>query len=317
MTSKNNKIKFIDLFCGTGGFSIGLEQNPKFECIWANDFIKQSQEIYTLNNNTPFKLADINDVDPKNIPHHDLLCAGFPCQPFSIAGKQGGFKDSRSNVFWKIMEIADHHKTPILILENVKNLKSHDSGKTYKIIIKTLTDNGYYVTDNILDTSKITEIPQYRERIYMVCFREKNRYDKFNLDFPEIKSLTVSDLLEDNIPDKYYYTDRLKIYDNIKNEITNPESVYQYRRHYVRENKSKICPTLTCNMGSGGHNVPIIIRDNQIRKLTPRECFNLQGFSKNYKLPNNMSDSSLYKLAGNAISIPVVKLISDKLAKIL
>ena len=306
---------FIDLFSGTGAFSYVLEKNG-FNCVFANDNVKSSKDIYDANNQKcPLTLEDIHNININDIPKHDILCAGFSCQPFSIAGQQKGFQDSRSNVFWKIIEILNIHKPNIIILENVKNLKAHDKGNTFKVIENNLTKLGYMLKYNILDTCKLTNVPHHRERIYIVGFLNKEEYDLFNFDFP-IKSInSISLYLENDINDKYYYTDRFKVYDTIENEVTEHISdniLYQYRRYYVRKNKSKCCPTLTANMGGGGHNVPLIKDDNGIRKLTPRECFNLQGFPKDYKLPK-LSDSVLYKLAGNAVSIPVVDLIIKKL----
>lgn len=310
---------FIDLFSGTGAFSYVLEKN-NFECVFANDMMETSKKIYELNNKSNvFKLEDLNKVNIDEIPEHYLLCGGFPCQPFSIAGKQNGFNDERSNVFWKIMDILRHRKPEIIILENVKNLKTHDKCKTYKTIIENLTSIGYFIKTNILDTSKITKIPQHRERIYIVGFLDKTKYDKFDFDFPTIENIKIKELLEtEEVDDKYYYTDRLKVYDTVKKEITksiDENTLYQYRRYYVRENKSNCCPTLTANMGSGGHNVPLLKDNKGIRKLTPRECFNVQGFPIDYKLPL-LSDSALYKLAGNAVSIPVIELIINKLKQI-
>ena len=316
----NNKLTFIDLFAGTGAFTLALESTNKFKCVFTNDMIKSSKEIYELNNPThQFTLKDLNTINVSDIPSHNILCGGFPCQPFSIAGEKKGFDDTRANVFWKIVEILTKHKPEIIILENVKNLKSHDKGNTYKVIEKKLIDLGYYIKSSILDTNKITNIPQHRERIYIVGFLNKTKYDKFNFDFPEQEQGKICDMLEENINDKYYYTNRFKVYDEIKKGITKhitDNILYQYRRFYVRENKSNCCPTLTANMGGGGHNVPLLKDDTGIRKLTPRECFNLQGFPSDYKLPN-ICDSALYKLAGNAVSVPVVSLIVNKLIEII
>lgn len=309
------KRRFIDLFAGTGAFTRALENTGKYECVFANDFDKSSKDIYTLNHGSTFELGDLNDIPVNEIPEHDLLCGGFPCQPFSIAGDQKGFEDSRSNVFWKIIEILKYHKPQNIILENVKNLTSHDSGNTFKIIQDALQDCGYFIKYTILDTSKVSRIPQHRERIYIVGFRDKESYERFNFDLPTIEKGNISDFMESNIPDKYYYSDKYKVYDMIQSNVHKNISdnvIYQYRRYYVRENKSNCCPTLTANMGGGGHNVPIIKDNIGIRKLTPRECFNLQGFPKDYKLPK-LSDSALYKLAGNAVSVPVITFVSEKL----
>ena len=170
-----------------------------------------------------------------------------------------------------------------------------------------------------MDTNKITNIPQHRERIYIVGFLNKEKYDKFDFDFPQQEPEKLYNMLDKNIDDKYYYSDRFKVFEEIEKGISKTifENVlYQYRRYYVRENKSNCCPTLTANMGGGGHNVPLLKDNKGIRKLTPRECFNLQGFPIDYKLPD-ICDSALYKLAGNAVSVPVVKLIVNKLEGIL
>ena len=317
---EGNKINFIDLFAGTGAFSLVLEKNNKFNCVFTNDFNKSSKKIYELNfPSNKFTLQDLNDIDINNIPEHNLLCGGFPCQPFSIAGNQKGFEDKRSNVFWKIIEILKKYTPEIIILENVKNLKSHDKGNTYKIIVKQLEDIGYNLKSKILDTCKITNIPQHRERIYIVGFKNKEKYDKFNFDFKEKENNKIVNILDKNINDKYYYDNRFKVFDKIKDGINkniSEDVIYQYRRYFIRENKSGKCPTLTANMGSGGHNVPLLMDNKGIRKLTPRECFNLQGFPDHYKLPN-ISDGTLYKLAGNAVSVPVVELIVNKLNAII
>ena len=180
----NTTIKFIDLFAGTGAFSLALEKNKKFKCVFTNDMMRCSEEIYKLNNpDHTFTLQDLNEINVEDIPSHNLLCGGFPCQPFSIAGEKKGFDDERSNVFWKIVEILGKHKPEMIILENVKNLKSHDKGNTYKVIENKLQELGYFLKTSIIDTNKITSIPQHRERIYIVGFRDKEKYDKFNFDF--------------------------------------------------------------------------------------------------------------------------------------
>lgn len=259
-----------------------------------------------------FEVEDDNSYCVENLIVHN-------CQPFSIAGKQKGFKDTRSNVFWKLIDIVDYYKPRIVVLENVKNLQSHDKGKTFKIIKKNLKKIKYHIKYKILNTCKITKLPHNRERLYIICFKYKKDYNNFNFDFDEVEPNDIEDYLEDDIDDKYYYDDRFKVWDTVKSGVKKKvykNVVYQYRRYYIRENKSGVCPTLTANMGSGGHNVPLIKDDNGIRKLTPRECFNLQGFPKKYKLPN-ISDSKLYKLAGNCVSVPVVKLLANKIINIL
>ena len=333
-------LQMIDLFAGTGAFTYAFEETNHVQCVFANDFVEPSQKIYNTNYQTrpatlsptelvvkesgsppcqhTLTLKDIHDINVHDIPAHDILTGGFSCQPFSIAGKREGFHDARSNVFWKIMEIVDHHQPKCIILENVKNLVTHDEGRTFETIQKNITDRGYYIKSKILDTAKITGVPQHRERIYLVCLKSKEMYDEFSLDFDEKPNPPISSILETRpIEDKYYYTERSSTWPLVKEAVVKKDTVYQYRRVYVRENMSNLCPTLTANMGTGGHNVPLILDDKGIRKLTPRECFRLQGFPDTYQFPEKMSDANLYKLAGNAVSVPVVRLIAQRLLPLL
>lgn len=323
--SKKNNKKYIlaDLCAGTGAFSLAFENTKKVSTGYANDYEKNSKKIYDENFETKLTLKDIHDIDVKNeIPKIDILTAGFPCQPFSIAGEKKGFEDTRSNVFWKLIEIMKFHKPKVVVLENVKNLKSHDKGNTFKKITDELDKLNYKYKYEILNTSEITPIPQNRERIYIVCFLNEEQKNKFK--FPEKinddEKKEIIEMIEDEIDEKYYYTDKLKIWNELEKSIikkVDTNTIYQYRRFYTRENKNNVCPTLTANMGEGGHNVPLIKDDVGIRKLTPRECFNFQGFPQKYILPNDISNSGLYKLAGNAVSYPVIKKIAKEIIYIL
>jgi len=301
------KLKMIDLFAGTGAFTSAFESTGNVECVFANDMVESSKQAYDTNFSHHLTLRDLNDIKVADIPAHDILTGGFPCQPFSIAGKQEGFNDSRSNVFWKILEIVDYHKPSFIVLENVKNLVSHDNKKTFETIKTELTKRGYLIQCKVLNTAEITGIPQHRERIYIVCMKSEEIYAKFSLDFNKIEKKQIVSLLEDAIPDKYYYTDKSSTWDLVKKDVVKQNTIYQYRRVYVRENKSNECPTLTANMGTGGHNVPLVLDNKGI---------NFQGFPESYTLPK-LSDASLYKLAGNAVSVPVVKLIANRLISLI
>lgn len=316
VSHETKKYTLVDLFCGTGAFSHAFHKTDKVVTVFANDILDSSEEIFNSNNVIKLTKKNLIDIECECIPKSDILTAGFPCQPFSIAGMKKGFNDERSNVFWKLLSIIKNNNPKIVILENVKNLQSHDNGKTFKIIIENLEKINYNIKYSILNTSKITGIPQNRERIYIVCFKDKNMCDNFDFNFPEMKIKPVSDFLEKNVPEKYYYNNSTIIYDKLQKNVTkhvSTNSVYQYRRYYVRENKNNVCPTLTENMGSGGHNVPIILDDNGIRKLTPKECFNLQGFPIDYKIPSSISTSKLYCLAGNSVSVPIISLIANRI----
>lgn len=214
------------------------------------------------------------------------------------------------------MEIIDHRQPKCVILENVKNLLSHDEKRTFATIRENLESRGYHICYKILDTSKITGIPQHRERIYIVALKSKDVFDAFSLEFPDIEKRPISEFLEKDVPAKYYYTQRSSTWQLLSTNVVKRDTIYQYRRVYVRENKSSECPTLTANMGGGGHNVPIILDEKGIRKLTPRECFNLQGFPDSYILPA-LSDTNLYKLAGNAVSLPVIERIAKRITPLL
>lgn len=315
-TMPSNKLKLVDLFAGTGAFSLAFEETGKVQTVFSNDMVDPSKRLYDANFDHKLTLKNLNDIKVEDIPPHDILTGGFPCQPFSIAGYQEGFNDERSNVFWKILAIIDHHKPQCVILENVKNLVSHDEKKTFQTIKANLEGRGYHVRFKVLNTAEITGIPQHRERIYIVCFKSKDIFDKFTLDFPKIQKRPIADMLEQDVPQKYYYTEASSTWNLVKASVTKKDTIYQYRRVYVRENKSNECPTLTANMGGGGHNVPLILDAKGIRKLTPRECFNFQGFPSTYVLPA-MSDTNLYKLAGNAVSVPVVQLIANRIVPLL
>lgn len=310
------KLRMIDLCAGTGAFSYAFQSTGKVDVVFANDIEPSSKTIYDSNFDHKLTLGDLCELEVKSIPSHDILTAGFSCQPFSIAGKRLGFDDPRSNVFWKILEIVKYHQPKCVVFENVKNLATHDNGDTLKTILKSLNDEKYNVSYKVLNTSNITPIPQHRERIYIVGIKSDV---KFEFKFDKVEKLPIIDMLElDSVDKKYYYSNfENKIHKMVSESVIKNNTVYQFRRVYVRENKSNECPTLTANMGTGGHNVPLVLDSIGARKLTPRECFNFQGFPKDYILPPKLSDSKLYKLAGNAVSVPVVKLIAEQIISIL
>jgi len=309
--------KTLDLFAGVGGIRLGFER-AGFKTIFANDFDKTCKDTYDLNFSEPkLTIKDIWKVDIKEIPKFDILLGGFPCQAFSIAGYRKGFKDKeKGNLFFRIAEILEERKPTAFLLENVKNLKGHDKGKTFKIIKKTLEDLGYTIKAEVLNSVTHGNIPQNRERIFIVGFLDKKKAEAF--DFPKEMPLTKNfrEYTANEAEDKYYYNDK-PLYEKIKNDINSEFSVYQWRRKYVRVNKKGVVPTLTANMGLGGHNVPIIKNHKGIRKLTPRECFLLQGFPKNFKLPKNLADSKLYHQAGNSVVVPVIQRIAENMRIVL
>lgn len=308
------KYKCASFFAGVGGIDLGFEQTKHFDILYANEFDENPIKTYEKNFNFKVDCKDIKKVKPKDIPDIDILFGGFPCQPFSVAGYQHGLKDERGELFFELIRIIKAKKPKVVFLENVKNLVGHDNGRTFTKIIEALEKSGYHVKYQVLNGMYYGNVPQNRERIYIVAFRDKKTYEKF--DFPKPTELTrlLSDVIEYNkkVDDKYYYTKDK--YPNIIKEFNKidlrSDTVYQWRRKYVRENKSNVCPTLTANMGEGGHNVPLVSTKYGIRKLTPKECFRLQGFPKDFVLPE-IADVHLYKQAGNSVVVPVINKIAN------
>ncbi len=312
-----HKLRTIDLFAGIGGIRIGFER-AGFNTVFANDFDEQCKNTYDLNFPTSkLVVEDIKKIGIKDLPEFDFLLGGFPCQAFSIAGYRKGFNDEkgRGNLFFDIAKIIEIRKPEGFLLENVKNLKSHDNGRTFKIILETLENLGYYVNAKVLNSMEYGNIPQNRERIYIVGFKNKDYAERFLFPNPINLTKKITDLLENDVSEKYYYNGK-PLFEKLKNFVKEEGKVYQWRRQYVRENKSGVCPTLTANMGMGGHNVPIIKDKKGIRKLTPFECARIQGFPEDYKLPK-ISDSALYKQFGNSVSVPVIEAVAKQIMTIL
>ena len=209
-------------------------------------------------------------------------------------------------------------KPKVVFLENVKNLATHDRGLTFEVIQKKLKVRDYVICAKVLNAAHYSDVPQNRERIYIVCFKDAEIAERFKLpERVDATKKTVRSLLETSVSDEFSYA-KTKFYDRLKAEITDPGAVYQWRRMYVRKNKSGLCPTLTANMGTGGHNVPLVLDEkNGIRKLTPRECARLQGFPDDYRFPESLPNSVLYKQIGNSVSVPVVRAIAEKIMKAL
>lgn len=326
---KNKKtLKFIDLFAGIGGFHLAFHSLGA-ECVFASEWDKFARQTYEYNfkkicpnlfKNYLFNV-DINDQKPEDIPDFDILCAGFPCQPFSIAGKRGGFNDTRGTLFFNIEKIISVKRPKVVFLENVKNLVSHDKGRTFSTILEILEKKlGYKVYWKVLNSSTYANIPQNRERIFIIAFDPKQviNHSKFKFTNQIPLTNTIHDVLENQKQeDKIYYNNYHKYYPELKKTMVSKDTIYQWRRVYVRENKSNVCPTLTANMGTGGHNVPLILDNFGIRKLTPNECISFQGFPKSFKFPREMSNSHCYKQAGNSVVVPLVKLVATEIYKLI
>lgn len=372
------------LFAGVGGIDLGFEQasyqGASYEIVWANEIDEYAAATYKENFEHPIYIGDIEKIvkpqlrteNEKELEQYkciqqamlsekiDVLVAGFPCQAFSIAGYRKGFDDKRGNVFWSIIDMIKlldkkHSKPAVLFLENVKNLKTHDKGRTFKIIKESIESLGYTIKEKVLNTKDLTRLPQNRERIYIAAFLDEKVANRFTF-FENVQERIIERTEQERIEDikavldlhmtkekyeKYYYTkekypayfltkeqyDRLPVDEkkdqrvNIDEQVNEPFQFYQIRRGmYIRKNQSGVCPTLTANMGTGGHNVPLIRVADGVRKLTPAETFKLQGFpvGKGYRLPERFkgrpfSDGRLYKQAGNAVSVDVARMIAKEI----
>jgi DNA (cytosine-5)-methyltransferase 1 len=309
-------LKFIDLFAGIGGIRLGFEKAGCI-CAWANDHDKQCARTYIENfGNKEFVSADIKKIPSSDIPDFDILCAGFPCQPFSIAGiakkkslgKPHGFEDKiQGNLFHEIARIIMDKKPKAFFLENVKNLKNHDKEKTFATITETLENLGYSVFYQVINAKSL--VPQNRERIYIIGF--KNRVLDFK--FPEIQSRNpkIKDILEENVPDKYTLTDPL----------------WEYLQNYARKQREKNngfgfglvdlnshSRTLSARYYKDGSEILIPQGEGENpRRLTPRECARLQGFPDSFRIP--VSDTQAYKQFGNAVPVPVIEILAKTVAK--
>jgi DNA (cytosine-5)-methyltransferase 1 len=307
---KSDKLKFIDLFCGIGGFRIAFDRAGA-ECVFSCDWDKYSQLTYEANFGEKPK-GDIYSIGIAKIQAHDILCAGFPCQPFSIAGvskklslgRKHGFEDEKQgNLFFQIEAILDYHKPSAFVLENVKNLKSHDGGRTFDIIYRTLTDVlGYRVYTKIIDARGV--VPQHRERVFLVGFKPARWFEfpRFSSEGPNLSSI-----LDKTVDAKYTLTDHL----------------WQYLQNYAAKHKAAgngfgyglftradVARTLSARYYKDGSE--ILISQGQgknPRRLTPRECAKLMGFPADFQIP--VSDTQAYKQFGNSVVVPVVERIAE------
>ena len=312
-------MKVGSLYAGIGGICQGFK-NAGMQIGWANEIDKWACSTYRQNFDHPLIEEDVFALNIEELEKVDIIAGGFPCQPFSVAGYRKGFNDARGNHFFRMLDFIDHMRPAVSFFENVKNLVGHDKGNTFKMIEKELRNRDYSFHEKVLNTKDYGNIPHNRERIFIVAF-DLNKYQDASefFDFPSPSLLTskISDFVNDSpVDEKYYYREDKYMYSELEASIKNSETVYQWRRQYVRENKSNVCPTLTANMGTGGHNVPLIRVSDGIRKLTPAECLTLQGFPKSFKR-DGVSDAQVYKQAGNSVSIPVIEAIAINITKAL
>jgi DNA (cytosine-5)-methyltransferase 1 len=312
---KNPKFKFIDLFAGIGGFRLAF-QNLGGKCVFSSEWNSFSQKTYEANfGEVPF--GDITKINESNIPNHDVLLAGFPCQPFSIAGvskkislgREHGFKDAtQGTLFFDIVRILENKRPKAFMLENVKNLVSHDKGNTFKVIRGTLEELGYSIYFKVLDGKFY--VPQHRERIIIVGFDKEKYFGKEQFTFPEPPNSNpkLKYILEKDIPEKYTLTDKL----------------WNYLQNYAEKHKKQgngfgfgladyegVTRTISARYYKDGSEILLPQENKNPRRLTIRECARLQGYPDNFIIP--VSDNQAYRQFGNSVVMPLIQAVGRNL----
>lgn len=357
---------YVSLFAGIGGFDSAFNKLGG-KCVLASEIDPKASASYkAIYGENP--VGDITRINTEDIPNHDILLGGFPCQPFSTSGHRRGFKDTRGTLFFEVLRIAESKQPKAILLENVKGLVSHDKGETLRTMISSLSDIEYFVDFKVLN-SKYFGVPQNRDRLFMVAIRKdlvkKSDWDTssgcgvskvkktlqkiegfntFNFNFPNKKEITVTleHILESEVNESHYISKELKGQDIKGTYCTDPNLIYDSQgfvkrksfevlnkfgylpRMYNAYNKSIIkdfSPTLTTSIvGASSSGQVIINRDGRLRKLTPKECFRLQGFSDSqYEKASSagITDTQLYKQAGNAVTVNVIEALGRELLDII
>ena len=307
------KYNLIDLFAGIGGIRLGFQQTGKTKTVFSSEIDKFAKQTYFANfGDEP--AGDITQIDAKDIPDHDILVGGFPCQPFSQAGKRLGLDDTRGTLFFEIARILQEKQPASFLLENVKGLKTNDNGRTFKIILKTLNELNYDVHYTTLKARDFG-VPQNRERLYLVGFNKdlvKNTCD-FTFPVPPKTPTRLGNILEKHVDDKYTLTDHFWQWmqeRKVKNKALGKGFGYS-----LFNGNSAYTNTISARYGKDGNEILIEQKNNNPRKLTPREAARLQGFPDKFVIP--VSNTQSYKEFGNSVAVPVIYAIADNITKFL
>ena len=308
------EITFVDLFCGIGGFRLALESLGA-KCVFSCDTDRQARKTYQANFGEEPE-GDITTIAADSIPDFNILCGGFPCQPFSIAGKQRGFKDTRGTLFFEIARIIKAKQPKVVFLENVANLARHDDGNTLKVILDTLKGLGYDVHYQVLNAAHYG-VPQIRKRIYFVCFRKNLQVD-FSFPEPTFEDVAVEDYLEENVDEKYYLDiSSITFY----KPDTNVRQLDTYRMGYIgsisqgrRVYGVKGCaPTFVVSARGPAGSTEAYYINGRVRRLTPYEAKRIMGFPEDFVFP--VREERIYQQLGNSVAVPVVRMIAEKIVE--
>jgi len=313
------KFTFIDLFAGIGGFREALK-SYNGNCVFSSEWDKNSQKTY-FSNFGEMPSGDITKIEESQIPKHDIICAGFPCQAFSISGKREGFNDVRGTLFFDVARIAKYHQPKILFLENVKNFLRHDFGETFNTVIKVLKEIGYTPFHKVLRSSDFG-VPQARERVYIVALRKDLKIKSFKFPEPITETKIIKDILEKQSLEDNFYIKRPDIsFYKDQNDVLDPRRPFQIGKinkggqgeRIYSINASGI--TLSAYGGGAASKTGAYFVDGKIRKLTPGECARVQGFPESFVIPENANLA--YKQFGDSVSVPVIKSIFSNILNVL
>lgn len=297
-------MKVVSLFSGIGGLDIGF-LDAGYNVIWANDFDKYAVKTYSENIGNHITLGDLNEISLDAIPKHDILIGGFPCQPFSMMGQMKGFEDTRGTLFFRIVEIVKNQiergsKPRAIILENVRSLRTHDKGNTFRTIKNILQDMGYKVYDEVLNSVDYG-VPQKRNRTFIVCFA--NHKVEFSYPSPvSLNGLTLQGLLENDVNDKYFLSDKI-----LPTILSNGTGGYVGKSEIDLQIARPLCATMAKMHRACQDNY--VTQKGRVRRLTPRECARLQGFDDSFVIP--VSDTQAYKQFGNAVTVNVSRAVAE------
>lgn len=312
-------MKVGSLFSGIGGIDLGFIQ-AGFDVAWAIENNHASCETYRANfKDTLLIEQDIRMVNAQNLPLVDVIAAGFPCQAFSVGGKQRGFHDKRGNLFFEIARFIKAHNPRFVFLENVANLVQHDNGHTFQVIYNTLIEYGYYIRYRVMRASEYGNIPQIRDRIYIVAFREIEDCDSFSFPEPVELTIQISNIIDrtKKVPDVYYYTSSEPFSLNAQQIVKRKDSIYRVYHSSIKITQNNMCPTLTASMGTQKNQVHLVQDDFGIRKLTLRECLRFQGFPDSFGFPKIITLENAYKQIGNSVCIPVIRRIAGNIMNVI
>ncbi len=312
-------MRVCSLFSGIGGIDLGFVQ-AGFEIVWANEFDEDAARTYRYNfKDSNLVVKNIKKVNIDTIPDFDVLTAGFPCQPFSSAGMQKGFQDTRGTLFFEIVRVVEKKRPKVIFLENVANLLGHDDGKTFLTIYNALVPFGYSFKYQVMDALDYGNIPQRRARIFIVAFLDDVMCDRFS--FPEkIKRTTaLNDILDRKVKhhESYYFDSNDKDYEKLLRIVKNKNVVYRFYDSIDVYKAYRVCPTLLASMCKFPDSIPVILDDYGIRRITPYECLALQGFPKDYKFAPKTPLDKAYKQCGNSVVVPVIRRIAENVMKVM